>query len=98
MKQKQALKMRAAIQAIISLTDPDRYCVAIAERFTATTISPADYEVHLYTKDSSKSGLVDLILLAKAIENMGTHFLTVDSTYDAGTKKGMDIRNTVKIW
>lgn len=95
---KKALKLRAAINAIISLTDPDRYCVAIAERFQATTTSPTDYEVHLYTRDKNKSGLIDLTLLAKAIECMGTKFLTVDSTYDAGTEKGNDIRNSIKIW
>lgn len=90
--------MRAAIGAIISLTDADRYCVAIAERFQATTTSPTDYEVHLYTREPNKSGLIDLTLLAKAIESMGTRFLVVDSTYDAGTEKGKDIRNTIKIW
>ena len=90
--------MRAAIQAIITLTDPDRYCVAIAERLHFTVSSPTDYEVHLYLRDPHKSGLVDLTLLAKAIECMGTKFLTVDSTYDAGTEKGKDIRNSIKIW
>lgn len=98
MEQKQALRMRNAINAIIALTDPDRYCVAIKERFQATTTSPTDYEVHLYTRDSHKSGIVDLTLLAKAIESMATKFLTVDSTYDAGTEKRKDIRNSIKIW
>lgn len=90
--------MRAAIQAIISLTDPDRYCVAIQERLSATTFSPADYEVHIYLRHTEKSGLVDLMLLAKAIEEMGTSFLAVESTYDAGTEKHMKICNSVKIW
>ena len=90
--------MRAAIQAIISLTDPNRYCVAIEERLTATTFSPADYEVHLYLRDPQKSGLIDLMLLAKAIEEMGTKFLSVESTYDAGTEKHKQISNSVKIW
>lgn len=90
--------MRAAIQAIISMTDPDRYSVAIAERFTATETSPADYEVHLYVRDTNKAGLLDLTLLAKAIESMGIRFNSVESTYDAGTEKGKDIRNSVKIW
>ena len=90
--------MRAAIQAIISLTDPDRYCVAIQERTPATTFSPADYEVHIYLRHSEKSGLIDLILLAKAIEEMGTSFLAVESTYDAGTEKHKQISNSVKIW
>ena len=93
MKRIQALKMRAAIQTIISLTDP-----AIEERLTATTFSPADNEVHLYLREPQKSGLVDLMLLAKAIEEMGTSFLAVESTYDAGTEKHKEIRNSVKIW
>lgn len=90
--------MRAAIQAIISLTDPDRYCVAIQERIPATTFNPADYEVHLYLRDPQKSGLVELMLLAKAIDDMGTSFLMVESTYDAGIEKNKEIRNSVKIW
>ena len=90
--------MRAAINAIISLTDPDRYCVAINESRAATTFSPADYEVHLYTRDMSKSGLIDLALLAKAIKDMSLEFLAVESTYDAGTEKGKDIRNSIQIW
>ena len=90
--------MRAAIQAIISLTDPDRYCVAIEEKTAATKFSPADYEVHLYLRDPQKSGLIDLMLLAKAIEEMGTKFLSVESTYDAGTEKHKQISNSVKIW
>lgn len=90
--------MRAAIQAIISLTDPDRYCVAIEERRAATTFSPADYEVHLYLRDPKKTGYVDLILLAKAIDEMSIELLATESTYDAGTEKHKEIRNSVKIW
>ena len=90
--------MRAAIQAIISLTDPDRYCVAIEERTAATTFSPADYEVHLYLREPKKSGLLDLTLLGKAIVDMSIEYLLVESTYDAGTEKGKDIRNSIKIW
>ena len=90
--------MRAAIQAIISLTDPDRYGVAIQERIPATTYRPADYEVHIYLRHSEKSGLIDIILFAKAIEEMGTSFLAVESDYDAGTEKHMKICNSVKIW
>ena len=90
--------MRAAIQAIITLTDPDRYCVAIYERIAATTFTPADYEVHLYLRDTKKSGLLDLTLLGKAIGDMSIEFLVGESTYDAGTEKGKDIRNSIKIW
>lgn len=98
MEQKDALKMRQAIDLLISLTDPERYCVAILERLPATQSYNADYEVHLYVRDKKKSGLIDLAMLARAIEDMGIHYLSVDSTYDAGTEKGEDIRNSVKIW
>lgn len=98
MTQQQALKMRAAIKALFSLTDPDRYCVAIVERFLTSKYEDADYELHLYVRDPRKSGMIDLTLLAHAIEEMGTHFMAVDSTYDAGTIKGEDIRQSVKIW
>ena len=98
MKQKQALKMRAAINALFQLTDPDRYCVAIVERWPKDEYLDAEYELHLYVRDEKKSGIVDLACLSKAIENLGTQYNSVDSTYDAGTKKGEDIRNSVKIW
>ncbi len=98
MEQKQALRMRNAIKAIIALTDPDRYSVAIKERFQAITTSPADYEVHLYLGHPEKSGLIELAMLARVIEDMGTHFLACESTYDAGTEKCKDIRNSIKIW
>ena len=98
MNKKQALQMRMAINVLISLTDPDRYCVAIAKRNLVIQDTEADYEVHLYLRDPKKSGYLDLALLAHAIEEMGTHFMAVDSTYDAGTKKGEDIRQSVKIW
>lgn len=98
MTQRQALQMRMAINVLIRLTDKDRYCVAIAERQPATKDNDADYEVHLYLRDPKKSGLIDLALLAHAIENMGTSYLAVDSTYDAGTEKGEDIRQSIKIW
>lgn len=90
--------MRLAIDVLINLTDPERYCVAMTERIPATKSNDADYEIHLYLRDPIKSGLMDLVLLAHAIEEMGTEFLATDSTYDAGTKKGTDIRNSIKIW
>lgn len=92
------MQMRMAINVLIRVTDPDRYCVAIAERLPATKDTDADYEVHLYVRERSKSGLVDLACLARAIENLGTRYFTLDSTYDAGTTKGTDIRHSVKIW
>ena len=95
---RQATKMRTAIASLIQLTDPERYCVAIAERMPATDEHEPDYELHMYTREPQKSGLISLALLANAIEDMGTSFMAVDSTYDAGTKKGEDIRHSVKIW
>lgn len=87
-----------AINVLIRLTDPDRYCVAIAERSTDPRYNSEDYEIHLYLREPPKSGMMTLTLLAHAIEEMGTHFLAVDTTYDAGTEKGKDIRNSIKIW
>lgn len=90
--------MRMAINVLIELTNPDRYAVAIEQRLPATSERDADYEVHLYVRERTKAGLINLTLLAHAIEELGTHFLAVDSTHDAGTVKGEDIRNSVKIW
>ena len=98
MNKKEALEMRTAIAAIISLTDKDRYDVAIAVRIPNNIESLQDYEVHLYLKSTEKSGLIELAMLARVIEDMGPHFLAVESTYDAGTIKGEDIRNSIKIW
>mgnify|MGYP003502396889 CR=1 FL=1 len=98
MTQKKALLLRDVINALFSLTDPDRYCVAIAERFPATPNKDADYELHLYLRNPKQSGLIDLGILARVIEEMGSDYLSCESTYDAGTKKGEDIRNSVKIW
>lgn len=98
MNKKEALEMRTAISALIRLTDKDRYDVAIAVRIPNNNESLQDYEVHLYLKNSEKLGLIELAMLARVIEDMGTHFLAVESTYDAGTIKGEDIRNSVKIW
>lgn len=98
MTHKEAYLMKEAIYLLISITDHDRYCVAVAERFSPTQDDGGDYEVHLYVRDPRKSGYIDLATLARAIENLGTHFHTLDTTYDAGTKKGEDIRQSVKIW
>lgn len=98
MTHKQALKMRLALDAIINLTDPERYCVAITERYSMYKETDTQYEIHLYIRDDKKSGLMDLMLLAHAIEVMGTEFLATDSTYDAGTLKQSDVRNSIKIW
>lgn len=98
MTKKDALTMRYAINALIRLTDKDRYCVAIAERFQGTDYREPDYELHLYLRSPEKSGLIELAMLARVIEDMGTHFLSCESTYDAGTIKGEDIRHSIKIW
>lgn len=98
MTHKQALKMRLALDAIINLTDPDRYCVAITKRYPMYVDEETQYEIHLYIRDPRKSGMMDLMLLAHAIEEMGTGYLAADSTYDAGTIKHTDIRNSIKIW
>lgn len=98
MNKKEALEMRTAIAALIRLTDKDRYNVAIAVRIPNEREFLQDYELHLYLRNPEKSGLIELGMLARVIEDMGTHFLTCESTYDAGTKKGEDIRSSVKIW
>lgn len=98
MNKKDALEMRTAICALMRLTDKDRYDVAIAVRIPNEQEFLQDYEVHLYLRHPEKSGLIELAMLARVIEDMGTHFLTCESTYDAGTIKGEDVRNSVKIW
>lgn len=98
MIKKQALEMRMAIKCLMRLTDKDRYEVAIAVRIANELEFLQDYELHLYLRNPEKSGLIELAMLARVIEDMGTHFLTCESTYDAGTEKGKDIRNSVKIW
>ena len=98
MNKKEALEMRTAIAALIRLTDKDRYCVAIAVRIPNELEFLQDYEVHLYLKSPEKAGLIVLATLARVIEDMGTHFLTCESTYDEGIIKGGVIRNSVKIW
>lgn len=98
MTHKQALKMRLAIESIINLTDPDRYCVAITERLPMYKETETDYEIHLYVRNPKKSGYLTLALLAHAIEEMGTQYLATESTYDAGTLKDSDNRESIKIW
>ena len=87
-----------AINVLMELTNPDRYATAIAQRMPATSEKDADYEVHLFVRERTKAGLINITLLAHAIEEMGTHFLAVESTFDAGTVKGEDVKQSVKIW
>ena len=98
MTHKEAWQMKMAIELLINLTKPDRYCVAVEDRYPESEDDATKYALHLYLRDPQKNGLVDMALLARAIEDMGTHFLTCDSHYDAGTKKGEDIRNSIQIW
>ena len=90
--------MKRAINSLIRLTQPDRYCVAIEDRFPELDNAADKYQLHLFLRNPEKAGLIELAMLARVIEDMGTHFLTCESTYDAGIKKGEDIRNSVKIW
>lgn len=90
--------MRKAINILFKLTRPERYCVAIVDRFPEGEDDNSKFELHLYLREPNKSGQIELALLARAIEDLGTHFLTVDSTYDAGTTKESDVRKSVKIW
>lgn len=98
MNKKDALEMRTAIATLIRLTDKDRYDVAIAVREPNELEFLQVYELHLYLRQPEKAGLIELAMLARVIKDMGTHFLTCESTYDAGTVKGEDIRHSVKIW
>ena len=98
MNKKEVLEMRTAIKALMRLTDKDRYEVAIAVRIPNEIELLQDYELHLYLRHPEKSGLIELAMLARVIEDMGTHYLTCESTYDAGTIKGEDVRHSVKIW
>ena len=98
MTHQEALEMRKAINILFRLTQPDRYCVAVEDRFPELDDAADKYQLHLYLRNPEKAGLIDLAMLARVIEDMGTHFLTCESTYDAGTIKGKDIRNSVKIW
>ena len=90
--------MRTAIAALIRLTDKDRYEVAIAVRIPNEIEFLQDYELHLYLRNPKRSGLIELAMLARVIEDMGNGFLSCESTYDAGTEKDKDIRHSVKIW
>lgn len=90
--------MRGVINGLFRLTDPDRYCVAIADRFPESDYNKDKFALHLYLRHPQKRGLIELAMLARVIEDMSTHFLTCESTYDAGTEKGEDIRHSVMIW
>ena len=98
MTHSEALEMRKAINILIRLTQPDRFCVAIEDRYPELDDAADKYQLQLYLRSPEKSGLIELGMLARVIEDMGTHFLSCESTYDAGTIKGEDIRNSVMIW
>lgn len=96
MKQKDALKMRTILDALFSFSDDARYGVAIRERYDGN--AGDDWEVHVFVKDSHKSGLLNLALLMHAIEMVSFDFLATESTFDTGTIKGENVVQTYKIW
>lgn len=96
MTQKQALKMRAAIHALFSFSKDSRYEVAIEKRFTGTDRD--DWEVHLFIRERSLSGLLDCALLCNAVEHISTSFLATESQYDISTSGETDWVPSFKIW
>lgn len=96
MKQKNALKMRAALDCILSFRYDGRFKVAIHERYPDENLD--DWEVHLYIPEAGKAGFIALAVLAQAIESLSTDLLSCESSYDAGTRKGENIVDSVKIW
>lgn len=96
MKQKQALKMRTILDALFTFSDNARYGVAIKQRYEGH--AEDDWEVHVFVKDSKKSGLLNLALLTHAIEMCSFDLLAMESTYDLGTIKGENIVQSYKIW
>lgn len=96
MTQKNALKMRAALDCILSFNKDGRFKVAIVKRYPDDNSD--DWEVHLYISESWKSGYISLAVLAQGIESITTDFLSCESSFDAGTSKGENIVQSVKIW
>lgn len=88
--------MRAAIAAIISFSSDKRYEVAVQPRFPEEFKD--SWEVHIFVREERKSGLFDCGLLAHAIEQIGTEFLSVDSEYDISTNDVPKLRPSFKIW
>ena len=96
MTHKQALKMRAAIAAILSFSQDNRYQVAIQKRNQWS--DKDDWEVHIFVREEKLSGLFECGLLAHAIEQLGTEFLSIDSEYDISTSGEPNLRQSFKIW
>lgn len=96
MTHKQALKMRAAIAAILSFSNDKRYQVAIQPR--CPELDKDSWEVHIFVKEEGLSGLLDCGLLAHSIELITTDFLAVDSEYDISTIGKPHFRPSFKIW
>ena len=88
--------MRAAIAAILSFSNDNRYQVAIQNRFPWTDND--SWEVHIFVREEGLSGLLDCGLLAHAIELIGTEFLSNDSEYDISTNDEPHFRPSFKIW
>lgn len=96
MTQKQALKLRTAIKAILSFSEDGRYEVAIQERGSGH--KDGAWEVHIFVRDDHKSGLLNCALLANAIEQISTDCLATESEYNMGIREVENIRQSFKIW
>lgn len=88
--------MRAAIAVILSFSNDKRYEVAIQPRFPE--VYKDSWEVHIFVREEKLSGLLDCGLLAHAIEQIATEFLTNDSEYNISTNDVPKLRPSFKIW
>lgn len=96
MTHREALKMRTVLSALFTFRKDYRYQVAIQERFPGN--HPDAWEVHLFLKKKSLSGMIDLALLAHSIEQMSDDFLACESNYDISTTGERDMVPSIKIW
>lgn len=92
----QALKMRTAIHALMTLADDGRYKVAIQEREPFSPME--DWEVHVFISEKGKSGYAHLATFMTGLEGMLTKMLCVESEYDVRTSGGGDKRPSIKMW
>ena len=96
MTHKQALKLRAAISAIISLCRDNRYEVAIQQRWPFQ--EDGEWEVHIFVREDDKSGLMGCALLANAIETISADLLATHSQYNMATSGEPNYKPSFKIW
>lgn len=92
----QALKMRTAIAALMTLANDDRYMVAIRKREMFTP--KEDWEVHVFIREKGKAGYASLATFMTGLEGMLTHMLCVESEYDVSTSGETDMRPSIKMW